>query len=140
MSNGSFSVGTDLFLQITSNNLSLPLDVTLNLSASFNATGTPDSPFGQIDCLDSFLGTLGGGPSSREWSVSTLQHERHPTCRLCALPIRRPARISRSYFPVIASRQARFSISTWRTRTTFRSPLEVRQCLSHARWHYLGQR
>jgi len=63
MSNGSFLVGTDLFVQITSNNLSLPLDVTLDLSASFNATGTPDSPFGQIDCLDSFLGTLGGGPT-----------------------------------------------------------------------------
>jgi PEP-CTERM motif len=52
------TLGTDLFVQITPNNLSLPLDVTLDLGASFDATGTPDSPFGQIDCSGSFL--LGG--------------------------------------------------------------------------------
>ena len=64
MSNGSFLVGTDLFVQITSNNLSLPLDVTLDLSASFDATGTPDPPVGQINCSSSNLGfILGGGPN-----------------------------------------------------------------------------
>ena len=60
-SNSGFgNFGTDLFVEITPNNLSLPLDVTLDLSTSFDATGTPDSPFGQIDCSDSFLGLLGG--------------------------------------------------------------------------------
>ena len=58
---GGITVGTDLFVQITPNNFSLPLDVTLDLSPSFNATGAVDSPFGQIDCANSFLGTLGGG-------------------------------------------------------------------------------
>jgi len=54
-SNGSFDVGTDLFVEITPNSLSLPLDVTLDLSESFDATFTPDSPFGQIDCATSTL-------------------------------------------------------------------------------------
>lgn len=63
-SNGSFDVGTDLFVEITPNSLSLPLDVTLDLSESFDATFTPDSPFGQIDCATSTLGfLLGGGPN-----------------------------------------------------------------------------
>jgi hypothetical protein len=57
---GFGNFGTDLFVQITPNSLSLPLDVTLDLGASFNATGTPDSPFGQIDCAAGFGGELGG--------------------------------------------------------------------------------
>jgi hypothetical protein len=61
---GIGGIGTDLFVEITPNNLSLPLDVTLDLSASFNATGTPDSPFGQIDCAGSMMGLLGGGPAT----------------------------------------------------------------------------
>ena len=84
-SNGSFTVGTDLFVEITPNNFSLPLDVTLDLSPSFNATGTADSPFGQIDCAGSFLGTLGGGlnpPNSGPCTISNTNGTAPPGCAL----------------------------------------------------------
>ena len=82
--NGLFSVGTDLFVEITPNNFSLPLNVTLDLSASFNASGTPDSPFGQIDCADSFVGTLGG--ANRPLGPCTFSNTNGTPPTGCALP------------------------------------------------------
>jgi len=56
-------LGTDLFVEITPNSFSLPLNVTLDLSPSFNPNMNmpPDSPFGQIVCSGSIIL---GGPSS----------------------------------------------------------------------------
>ena len=81
--NGLFSVGTDLFVEITPNNFSLPLNVTLDLSASFNASGTPDSPFGQIDCSGSFIL---GGPTSSILGPCTFSNTNGTAPPGCALP------------------------------------------------------
>ena len=81
--NGLFSVGTDLFVEITPNNFSLPLNVTLDLSASFNASGTPDSPFGQIDCSGSFIL---GGPVSNILGPCTFSNTNGTAPPGCALP------------------------------------------------------
>ena len=81
--NGLFSVGTDLFVEITPNNFSLPLNVTLDLSASFNASGTPDSPFGQIDCSGSFIL---GGPTSSILGPCTFSNTNGSAPPGCALP------------------------------------------------------
>jgi hypothetical protein len=79
-------VGPDLFVEITPNNFSLPLDVTLDLSPSFNPTGTADSPFGQIDCASSFLGTLGGGMNPPNIGPCTSNSTNGTPPPGCALP------------------------------------------------------
>ena len=81
--NGLFSVGTDLFVEITPNNFSLPLDVTLDLSPSFIPTGTGDSPFGQIDCTSSFIL---GGPTSPILGPCTFSNTNGTAPPGCALP------------------------------------------------------
>ena len=82
-SNGLFTVGTDLFVEITPNNFSLPLDVTLDLSPSFIPTGTGDSPFGQIDCTSSFIL---GGPTSPILGPCTFSNTNGTAPPGCALP------------------------------------------------------
>jgi hypothetical protein len=78
-----FTVGTDLFVEITPNNFSLPLDVTLDLSPSFIPTGTGDSPFGQIDCTSSFIL---GGPTSPILGPCTFSNTNGTAPPGCALP------------------------------------------------------